>query len=341
LRIFLPSIGLLFLAATPAFVSADTFTDFEPVGFADGDSVDDLQPDGTTIAPPMSFGNSCREAWFVPTAGTDEEIVDLATVPDQPGLDADIHGKVWRLSNGAASGALGQNPHSPRNPDDVSGETGSLPNDACGPSSTANYYAQVDFRSVTGAHQEGSDDGPGPMRLAVVANSSDTRQAFLYITDNGSGLDLTYFETADGCLFPATEVATGLSYSDWHTLGIEILFNDGLGSGVVGSAGATGNDVVNIYVNSQLVHTGTTWESCVGSRVVDQLLFETRNHDEAFLGGGLYFDNVLITDVCPPGNCGIANPTIKDDCKNGGWADFGFINQGQCIRFVNTGQDSR
>jgi len=31
----------------------------------------------------------------------------------------------------------------------------------------------------------------------------------------------------------------------------------------------------------------------------------------------------------------------KDDCKNGGWEDLGFRNQGQCIRFVNTGQDSR
>lgn len=31
----------------------------------------------------------------------------------------------------------------------------------------------------------------------------------------------------------------------------------------------------------------------------------------------------------------------KDDCKNGGWEDYGFENQGQCIRYVQTGQDSR
>ena len=31
----------------------------------------------------------------------------------------------------------------------------------------------------------------------------------------------------------------------------------------------------------------------------------------------------------------------KDMCMGGGWEDFGFRNQGQCIRFVNTGQDSR
>lgn len=34
-------------------------------------------------------------------------------------------------------------------------------------------------------------------------------------------------------------------------------------------------------------------------------------------------------------------PATKNDCKKGGWADYGFRNQGQCIRFVNTGQDSR
>jgi hypothetical protein len=28
-------------------------------------------------------------------------------------------------------------------------------------------------------------------------------------------------------------------------------------------------------------------------------------------------------------------PTAKDDCKKGGWAGFGFRNQGQCIKFVN------
>jgi hypothetical protein len=35
------------------------------------------------------------------------------------------------------------------------------------------------------------------------------------------------------------------------------------------------------------------------------------------------------------------DPLTKDDCMNGGWEAFGFSNQGECIRFVNTGQDSR
>jgi hypothetical protein len=28
-------------------------------------------------------------------------------------------------------------------------------------------------------------------------------------------------------------------------------------------------------------------------------------------------------------------PTSKEQCRNGGWAQYGFANQGQCIKFVD------
>jgi len=34
-------------------------------------------------------------------------------------------------------------------------------------------------------------------------------------------------------------------------------------------------------------------------------------------------------------------PVSHEDCLNGGWAEFAFRNQGQCMRFVETGVDSR
>ena len=40
-------------------------------------------------------------------------------------------------------------------------------------------------------------------------------------------------------------------------------------------------------------------------------------------------------------HAGLLNPTSKNDCKKGGYAEYGFSNQGQCVRFVNTGKDSR
>jgi hypothetical protein len=35
------------------------------------------------------------------------------------------------------------------------------------------------------------------------------------------------------------------------------------------------------------------------------------------------------------------DPVTSDDCKQGGWVEFGFRNQGQCVRLVETGVDSR
>lgn len=46
-----------------------------------------------------------------------------------------------------------------------------------------------------------------------------------------------------------------------------------------------------------------------------------------------YLDNLRITYV--------RDPQTKDDCKDGGWVKYGFKNQGQCVRFVETGKDSR
>lgn len=31
----------------------------------------------------------------------------------------------------------------------------------------------------------------------------------------------------------------------------------------------------------------------------------------------------------------------KADCKDGGWGAYGFDNQGQCVRYIETGRDSR
>lgn len=289
------SVGaMVFGAALCQQSFAGTYTDFEPVGFVDGASVDDRQPDGTTISPPMSFVNSCREAWFVPTAGTDEEIVDLGA-----------GGKVWRLSNAVDGGLLGQNPHSPRNPDAISGETASLSNDACAPSTTPNYYAEFKIKSATDAAQSG-------MHFLISANSSDTRQGTLDVSDDGTGLNLGYYSTADGCnSFPFHPVASSLAYDVWHTVGMEIFFVGGLASGTVGAAGAEGNDVVNIYVDGILSLTSTTWESCVGARVVDQLLFETRDESAGNAGGGVYIDDVLVNDVCPEGHCNPPPPEFN------------------------------
>lgn len=37
----------------------------------------------------------------------------------------------------------------------------------------------------------------------------------------------------------------------------------------------------------------------------------------------------------------LSDAQTKDDCKDGGFEAYGFENQGQCVRFVETGMDSR
>jgi hypothetical protein len=46
------------------------------------------------------------------------------------------------------------------------------------------------------------------------------------------------------------------------------------------------------------------------------------------------FDQSFESSVSPPQP---VLPTTKDQCKHGGWRQFGFKNQGQCIRFVKHG----
>jgi Tol biopolymer transport system component len=47
------------------------------------------------------------------------------------------------------------------------------------------------------------------------------------------------------------------------------------------------------------------------------------------------------TTFVPPPPPPPTNPTNVEQCKNGGWVAYGFRNQGQCMRYVMTGQDSR
>lgn len=54
----------------------------------------------------------------------------------------------------------------------------------------------------------------------------------------------------------------------------------------------------------------------------------------SWVEGNVGIDNIVL-------EVGPADPQTKDECKKGGWEDFGFKNQGQCVRFIETGKDSR
>ncbi|MGI9043905.1 MAG: hypothetical protein ACR2GK_07235 [Gemmatimonadaceae bacterium] len=52
---------------------------------------------------------------------------------------------------------------------------------------------------------------------------------------------------------------------------------------------------------------------------------------------GTYAGGEFISPVPPRP----VDPLAKDECFKGGWSNFSFRNQGQCVRFIETGEDSR
>ena len=113
------------------------------------------------------------------------------------------------------------------------------------------------------------------------------------------------------------------------------------------TVGETEHPVVNTNVNhptsdkaadkTDVIHPGVSVD---GQGVDKQVETQTFEADETVdirlaLGGERDWDFDWTTFEV------LADAQTKQDCKRGGFADFDFRNQGQCIRYVNTGQDSR
>jgi len=301
-------IGIFVLLSSAGVALAVTLssTDFET--FTTGISIDGQ--DGWSSAP----------KW-------DEEVVD------------DAGNQAWRVSNAVFAGSFGDMPFAPRPggivTDSVANPTNRNPQYFAGESSTGadntEFFGKFNFKSSTGEPQPG-------LRVTVSAdNGQGGRQSFFSIEDNGStGLIVTTFNVLpDGTFAGPIVIAEDLSYTDWHSVGVDLEFIDG-----------PSNDVVRYFVNDSLVHTDTSWEQFYTNHQaalhplgvpVQTLLFRISSGASSNVSGnGFYIDNV---------NTGIGliilDPVTKDDCKNGGWEAYGFSNQGRCVQFVNTGTDSR
>ena len=241
----------------------------------------------------------------------------------------DINGKrVFRMSNAVTSGTYASQVFSARSAQ-VAGESGSalwnnrgtngsapLSPPQYGAYATTNqFYSKVDFRSATGGAQTGL-----ALTLSASAKQASVRMSYVQIADNGStGFDLKYYETLGDGSFPATPttIASGLSYSSLHSLEMTIDFVDGVTVG--GDGKVYGNDVLKIYLNGQLIKTGTTWESyyykyeniTAGTprlQAVDSMLFRVAGTAAASTSGkGFYFEDVVVGNSSPiPGPASVA-----------------------------------
>lgn len=108
-----------------------------------------------------------------------------------------------------------------------------------------------------------------------------------------------------------TNLATGFTYGDWVTLGIEL---------------DTDAQMYNFYINDVLVGSGAG-----GENFINDIFLNSYNY------GLDTFPNLGNGDFTTNWHTGYG----QSDCKKGNYENLGFKNQGQCLRFVETGKDSR
>ncbi|WP_411727951.1 hypothetical protein [Methyloglobulus sp.] len=226
--------------------------------------------------------------WSSDNPAWDEEVV----------LDATNSNYVWRVSNAVTAGSFGDMPFAPRPggiPDDtVNDPVNSDPLFFAGESSTMasfrQFLGEFSFRSVTGTAQTG-------LRITVsIDNGQGARQSFVAVTDTGFGIDVTTFDLdEDGNFLGPITIAQDLSYTDWHTIGMEAFFKDG-----------TDNDRVKYFVDGKLVHQGPSWEQFYTNFQatlhplgvpVQTLLFRLSGPAvPGVTGDGYYIDNVFTSN---------------------------------------------
>lgn len=275
--------------------------------------------------PPYSLGAiHLQDGWSsLGTVGSGCANYDHRVAPNTPGV-AGFGAQSLRMSNAVTSGCFSDQTFSK---EVATGAGESTAQDIAGSTSSArngSFEAQWQFASaLPGVEQVG---------LSVVASpdrGDGARMSWIQMTDTPGGLQVNFndFQKALGD-FVLTPVATGLDRTVSHTIKVVMQFVEG-----------PANDVVKVYVDGVLRHTGTSWEDYFRdvelnpTRTVSRLLFRTGGAAApAHLGNGFLIDNLSIMTYASP-------PSTVDQCKLGGWQAYSnpaFKNQGDCIQFVNT-----
>ena len=187
------------------------------------------------------------------------------------------------------------------------------------------FQAEWHFASTVPAAEQ-----PGLSVVASPDRGDGARMSWVQMTDTPTGLEVNFNDYQKNLnSFVLTNVASGLDRMVPHTIKITMHFVDGVA-----------NDVVKVYVDGVLRHTGTSWEDYFRdqelnpTRTVDSILYRTGGAAApATNGKGFLIDNLTLMSGPPI----IGPPTDKDQCKDEGWKTFNnptFKNQGQCVSSV-------
>lgn len=238
----------------------------------------------------------------------------------------------FRLSNAVTTGAFGNQTFAKPLTDAV-GEADATASSFSEGTRQTHFEMQFDIASATPNSQQ-----PG-LSLSVSPDRGDgSRMSYLSFTDSIGGIDVTFYDvqgTTNPANFVPTAVASGLDRSVPHTIKLTMDVVDG-----------PSNDIVKVYIDGALVHTGTSWENYYrydseasaeqSPRIVKTVIFRAAGTAvPANSGNGFLFDNLNLTS----GPALVGPPTNKNECKKDGWKAFNsptFKNQGQCVSFVAT-----
>lgn len=236
-----------------------------------------------------------------------------------------------RISNAVVSGCFGDQTFSKSLTDEV-GETSATNASLSGGVRQKHFEMQFDLAStVPGAQQPN-------LYMSVSPDRGDgSRMSYLRFEDNAGGIDV-FFDDVQGTTNPAsfveTQIGPSLDRSVPHNVKLTLDTLDG-----------PSNDVVKVWIDGNLMHTGTSWENYfrfdsealpeAGPRTLDSVLFRTggSTNNPSVLGKGFLVDN--LSTLSGPVLTG--PPTSFGDCNGNGWQTFNnpsFTNRGRCIAYV-------
>jgi hypothetical protein len=230
-------------------------------------------------APSYSVGNINGQQGWSKTGSYDAQVSSSASYQGSQSL---------RISNGITSGSFGDQTFTPQ----LAVPAG----ESTVPGAVDTFLSSWYFKSVTGSLQEG-------LGISVSAdNGQGARMTWVRMADDATnGLNLQFYDTDQTGAFVFQQLTTNLDRTVWHRIDMNITFVDG-----------PHNDVVQVFLDGQLVVTGTTWEDFErfgpssdggggGLAPVNSLLFRAGGTAApATLGNGFYIDNVSLTSESSP-----------------------------------------
>jgi hypothetical protein len=240
----------------------------------------------------------------------------------------------FRISNSITSGCFGDQAFAKPLNDSV-GESIAMAGTFATGTKQPHFEMEFDVASaVPGAEQPNLFVSVSPDR------GDGSRMSYLGFADTSTGLNVIFYDV-QGVTNPSNFVQSNLgTYSRSVAHHIKLTMD---------TLEGPSNDVVKVWIDGVLVHTGTSWENYYrydaeasaeqSPRVVKTVIFRAGGTAApATAGNGFLFDNLSLLSGPIPA------PVLstKSQCMNAGWktvADtdgYSFRNQGDCVSFVST-----